>query len=180
MQRAHHLTELDIAQALGKFVVSIAAKHDTNPIVFFFFVKRYARERPISAFIESLADRRIRLERKHHLTRRHDFTHWHRFQGQNILDNQRLLAVNDIFAEPETYQTIDIIDTHVFLVFFFTSPVLGEREAKPDNTSPRKNNRDVIERHRDQGRRDFRLLDAEGFRRNFAKQKNKHRKNNRE
>ena len=78
LQRAHHLTELDIAHAFGKLVVGVAAKHNPDPVILFFFVKRYAGERPIAAFIESLADRRIGLERKHHLTRRHDFTHRHR------------------------------------------------------------------------------------------------------
>ena len=58
--------------------------------------------------------------------------------------------------------------------------MLGKREAKPDNACPRKNDSDVIERHRHQRRCNFCLLDAKRFGSNFAKQKNENRKNNRE
>ena len=58
--------------------------------------------------------------------------------------------------------------------------MLGECKAQPNDSRPGKNDGDVVERNGNQGRHDFRLLDTQSLRGNFAEQQNQNRQDNRE
>ena len=166
--------------AFGELVVGVAPEDDSNPAVLIVAIKRDAGERPVAALVERLADGLVGGEAEHHLERGHHLARGDGLECENVLDNGCLLAVDDVFAEPEAHEAVDVLDAHFLLVFVFVRPVLGKREAKPDKACPAENLGDVEEGNGDQRGKRFRLLHAERLRSNFTEEEDQNREDNRE
>lgn len=180
LERAHELAEFYIATPFGQLVVGVAAQHDTDPLVLLVAIQRDSGERPVSAFVERLADGLVCGEAEDDMPRRHHLARRHRLQRENVLDDGRLVLVDDLFAEAQTHEAVDVLDTHFLLLFVLARPVLGERKAEPDDARPAENLGDVEERNRHERGGNLRLLHAERLRGDFAKQQYENRENDRE